>query len=190
MRNLRIVDRWQAAAEGVATMRGPAAASSRHFMAKKLAHKDFSPKSVLANAALQMRTHSAAGRASGASNGSLASQGAQGAGIPVGKARPSHATVRAPKRMYLQLLNSLRDVAGGSDTPVCRITLAAPYWLDNRTGMDLVVQDRAAQEGAVNLKAPPEVRWRSFSAAVQGVHNPTICSTTSAALYVSGTSPE
>ena len=44
----------------------------------------------------------------------------------------------APDVLYLGLDNSLARTAG---KPLCRLTLFAAYWLDNRTGLDLSFQD-------------------------------------------------
>ena len=41
--------------------------------------------------------------------------------------------------MYVGVDNSMLNESGRS--PLCRVTLFAPFWLDNRTGMDLLFQD-------------------------------------------------
>ena len=41
--------------------------------------------------------------------------------------------------MYVGIDNSMVNESGRS--PLCRVTLFAPFWLDNRTGMDLLFQD-------------------------------------------------
>lgn len=65
----------------------------------------------------------------------------------------SPATARAPPLLLLGVHNSLADagVAGG----VCRLTLYAPYWLNNRTGVDLFYQDQASAPGNPFLLGAP-----------------------------------
>ena len=53
--------------------------------------------------------------------------------------------VRSPPVMWLGVHNSRIDVEGASGCT--RITLYAPYWLNNRTGVDLFYQDRASAPG-------------------------------------------
>ncbi len=45
----------------------------------------------------------------------------------------------SPNIMYVGIDNSMLTESGRS--PLCRVTLFAPFWLDNRTGMDLLFQD-------------------------------------------------
>ncbi|KAK9867090.1 hypothetical protein WJX84_006946 [Apatococcus fuscideae] len=54
-----------------------------------------------------------------------------------GKRRRKHAS--SPNIMYVGIDNSMVNESGRS--PLCRVTLFAPFWLDNRTGMDLLFQD-------------------------------------------------
>lgn len=44
----------------------------------------------------------------------------------------------APGQLFLGIENSMAGETG--DRAVCAITLYAPYWLDNRTGLDLGFQ--------------------------------------------------
>ncbi|EFJ52490.1 hypothetical protein VOLCADRAFT_102987 [Volvox carteri f. nagariensis] len=59
---------------------------------------------------------------------------------------------RAPKVLLLSLHNSLAD----KDEYVCHLTLYAPYWVDNRTGLYLLFKDLDAPAGLDNL---PFLLW-------------------------------
>ena len=48
--------------------------------------------------------------------------------------------------MMLAVDNSMQDKASG-DFTMCRLTLFAPYWVDNRCGMDLVFKDGPSAKG-------------------------------------------
>ena len=47
---------------------------------------------------------------------------------------PPGPAVRSPPVLYLGLFNSLEEKAAESQSGALRITLYAPYWLNNRTG--------------------------------------------------------
>jgi len=57
----------------------------------------------------------------------------------------------APPTLLLGLENSNAGAAGRARQPLTRVTLFAPFWLDNRTGRPLTFQDRAAAPGALCL---------------------------------------
>lgn len=62
--------------------------------------------------------------------------------------------VRTPPLMFLGVHNSLTDTetpAGGS----CRVTLYSPYWLNNRTGVDLFYKDHTSAPGNPVLLGAP-----------------------------------
>lgn len=48
----------------------------------------------------------------------------------------------APPQVYLGIDNS--RARGRPEQPLAKLTFFASYWIDNRTGMDLVFQDHAA----------------------------------------------
>ena len=52
----------------------------------------------------------------------------------------------APPVMMLGVDNSMHDKASG-DFTMCRLTLFAPYWVDNRSGMDLLFKDGPSAKG-------------------------------------------
>lgn len=47
---------------------------------------------------------------------------------------PSATDPRAPLVLYLGVYNSLEEKQAESVSGVCRVTLFAPYWINNRTG--------------------------------------------------------
>ncbi len=57
----------------------------------------------------------------------------------------------APPTLLLGLENSNAGAAGRARQPLTRVTLFAPFWLDNRTGRPLTFQDRAAAPGSLCL---------------------------------------
>lgn len=76
--------------------------------------------------------------------------------------------LRAPRRLFLQLNNSLCEPS--PDTPICRISLAAPFWLDNRTGLDLIIKDRSSTDNISMLTGfmlADEVRDRAAAPLLQ-----------------------
>ncbi|KAL0018632.1 hypothetical protein WJX77_009530 [Trebouxia sp. C0004] len=52
----------------------------------------------------------------------------------------------APPMMLLGVDNSMHDKASG-DFTMCRLTLFAPYWVDNRSGLDLLFKDGPSAKG-------------------------------------------
>ena len=56
----------------------------------------------------------------------------------------------APGQLFLGIDNSM--TGDGGDRAVCAVTLFAPYWLENRTGVDLGFQARAHSLYAVTFK--------------------------------------
>ncbi len=48
--------------------------------------------------------------------------------------------------MMLGVDNSMHDKASG-DFTMCRLTLFAPYWVDNRSGLDLLFKDKPSAKG-------------------------------------------
>lgn len=52
------------------------------------------------------------------------------------------AGVNAPEELLLHIQNSLAEA--GRDSPICRLSFYSPCWVDNRTDMDLVLQDHAS----------------------------------------------
>ena len=52
----------------------------------------------------------------------------------------------APPLTMLGVDNSMHDKASG-DFTMCRLTLFAPYWVDNRSGMDLLFRDGPSAKG-------------------------------------------
>ena len=48
--------------------------------------------------------------------------------------------------MMLGVDNSMHDKASG-DFTMCRLTLFAPYWVDNRSGLDLLFKDGPSAKG-------------------------------------------
>ncbi len=48
----------------------------------------------------------------------------------------------APPQVFLGIDNS--RARGRAEQPLAKLTFFASYWIDNRTGMDLVFQDHAA----------------------------------------------
>ena len=48
--------------------------------------------------------------------------------------------------MMLGVDNSMHDKAS-RDFTMCRLTLFAPYWVDNRSGMDLLFRDSPSARG-------------------------------------------
>ncbi len=52
----------------------------------------------------------------------------------------------APPLMMLGVDNSMHDKASG-DFTMCRLTLFAPYWVDNRSGLDLLFKDGPSAKG-------------------------------------------
>lgn len=54
--------------------------------------------------------------------------------------------MRSPPLLHLGLHNTLTDGNAGA-LGSCRVTLYAPYWLNNRTGVDLFYQDRTSAPG-------------------------------------------
>ncbi|GIL45737.1 hypothetical protein Vafri_2896 [Volvox africanus] len=80
-------------------------------------------------------------------------QGADGLAIydnvkPSLKGKHKNGQEHAPKVLMLSLYNSL---ATKEEEYVCRLTLYAPYWVDNRTGLCLVFKDLDAPTGLDNL---------------------------------------
>ena len=49
----------------------------------------------------------------------------------------------APASLHLNISNSLAQ-GGESSNPVCQLSFYSPYWVDNRTNMDLLLQDHAS----------------------------------------------
>lgn len=52
----------------------------------------------------------------------------------------------APPLMMLGVDNSMHDKNSG-DFTMCRLTLFAPYWVDNRCGLDLLFKDGPSAKG-------------------------------------------
>lgn len=52
------------------------------------------------------------------------------------------AGANAPSSLLLNISNSLAQA--GNSSPVCHLSFYSPYWVDNRTNMDLVLQDHAS----------------------------------------------
>lgn len=52
----------------------------------------------------------------------------------------------APPLMMLGVDNSMHDKASG-DLSMCKLTLFAPYWIDNRSGLDLTFKDGPSGKG-------------------------------------------
>ena len=52
----------------------------------------------------------------------------------------------APPLMMLGVDNSMHDKTSG-DFTMCRLTLFAPYWVDNRCGLDLLFKDGPSAKG-------------------------------------------
>ena len=48
--------------------------------------------------------------------------------------------------MMLGVDNSMHDKASG-DLSMCKLTLFAPYWIDNRSGLDLTFKDGPSGKG-------------------------------------------
>lgn len=53
--------------------------------------------------------------------------------------------VNAPSSLLLNISNSLAP-GGDTSNPVCHLSFYSPYWIDNRTNMDLILQDHASAE--------------------------------------------
>ena len=79
----------------------------------------------------------------------------------------------APSQLFLGIENSMRSVSG--DHAVCAVTLYSPYWLDNRTGLDLDFQvwlsvlSGAHSSVAPNATHPYPCISESQASAVDGV---------------------
>lgn len=65
--------------------------------------------------------------------------------------------MNAPATLLLNIQNSLAnhqsEYLNGSkerqaSVPVCNLSFYSPYWVDNRTNMDLVLQDHASAVGS------------------------------------------
>ena len=71
--------------------------------------------------------------------------------------------------LYLGLDNSL----GRSPTnqPLCRLTLFAPYWVDNRTGMDLSFHDHMSSPKSPLLLGA-RIPYDTTSVMAPGEHLP------------------
>ncbi|GIL71927.1 hypothetical protein Vretifemale_2372 [Volvox reticuliferus] len=85
-------------------------------------------------------------------------QGADGFAVydnmkPSLKGKHKNCQEHAPKILMLSLHNSL---ATKEEEYVCRLTLYAPYWVDNRTGLNLIFKDLDAPAGLDNL---PFLLW-------------------------------
>lgn len=52
----------------------------------------------------------------------------------------------APPLMMLGVDNNMHDRNSG-DFTMCRLTLFAPYWVDNRCGLDLLFKDGPSAKG-------------------------------------------
>ena len=57
-----------------------------------------------------------------------------------------YVTGGAPPLMMLGVDNSMHDKNSG-DFTMCRLTLFAPYWIDNRCGLDLLFKDGPSAKG-------------------------------------------
>ena len=76
------------------------------------------------------------------------------------------AGVNAPGKLLLNIQNSLvrgDDIQETNDkrsnNPVCQLSFYSPYWVDNRTNMDLVIQDHASAKPApvsLGLRLPTQ----------------------------------
>lgn len=52
--------------------------------------------------------------------------------------------MNAPEELHLNIQNSLANGRGAGESPVCHLSFYTPYWVDNRTNMDLILQDHAS----------------------------------------------
>ena len=67
--------------------------------------------------------------------------------------------MNAPDTLLLNIQNSLSttedenlaDSKEKHSQPLCQLSFYSPYWVDNRTNMDLVVQDHASAAGSAFL---------------------------------------
>ena len=48
--------------------------------------------------------------------------------------------MNAPEALHLNIQNSLASGGGAEQSPVCHLSFFVPYWVDNRTNMDLILQ--------------------------------------------------
>ncbi|KAK9815754.1 hypothetical protein WJX72_009012 [[Myrmecia] bisecta] len=76
------------------------------------------------------------------------------------------AAANAPPTMHLGIDNSM--AGNSSDRSVCKVTLFAPYWIDNRTGIDLIFQDHPSAP-SIALLCGANTPWDYAEVLVPGV---------------------
>lgn len=52
--------------------------------------------------------------------------------------------MNAPELLLLNLQNSLSEADRPHISPVCHLSFNSPYWVNNRTDMDLILRDHAS----------------------------------------------
>ena len=72
---------------------------------------------------------------------------------------------RAPPYLVLGIDNSAARGGWQAAAPLTRLSFFAPYWVDNRSGMDLVFQDQAAAGQAHGIRPP----WAYIEVLAPGV---------------------